>query len=191
MLSLRSVTPADWVARIEPHLDEVLVDHAHCEKKAAGAALNMVFAYVEYPEFIVPLTEIVEEELQHFRQVLEILDARGVKLIGQPQSSYGRRLFDLMRTDATGKAVDRCCISALIEARSCERFTLLRDHLSDRDLAAFYGSLLESEARHHGINVRLAETFASRDVVRARLDELAEAEAAIISVGDALPRLHS
>lgn len=191
MLSLKSETPPSWVTRIEPDFDEVLIDHAHCEKKAAGAALNMVFAYVEHPQFVVPLTKIVEEELQHFRQVVEILEARDVKLVGQRQSSYGRRLHDLIRTDAVGKAVDRCCVSALIEARSCERFTLLRDHLTDRELAGFYGSLLESEARHHGIYVRLAETFAPRDVIRRRLDELAEAEAAIIAEGDPLPRLHS
>ena len=191
MLSLRSETPSSWVERIEPHLDTVLVDHAHCEKKAAGTALNMVFSYVEHSDFVVPLTEIVEEELQHFRQVVEILSARGVQLVGQPQSSYGRRLGALIRTTEPEKAIDRCCVAALIEARSCERFTLLRDHLEDRDLAAFYGTLLESEARHHAVYLRLAEAFASRETIRARLDELAEAEAAIIAEGDPMARLHS
>ena len=172
-------------------MDEVLVDHAHCEKKAAGTAMNMVFSYVEHPEFVLPLTEIVEEELQHFREVIGVLDARGVRLVGQVQSSYGRRLAELIRTREPEKAVDRCCVAALIEARSCERFTLLRDHLRDRELAAFYGGLLESEARHHGIYLRIAEHFAPREGIRQRLDELATREAEIIADGDPLPRLHA
>ena len=82
-------------------------------------------------------------------------------------------------------------MAALIEARSCERFGILRDHLADRDLADFFGSLYESEARHHGSYVQLAQLFATRDEVRARLAELAEAEAAIILEGEPLARVHS
>ncbi len=191
MLSLKSETSPDWIARIEPHMDEVLIDHAHCEKKAAGTAMNMIFSYVEHPEFVVPLTEVVEEELLHFRQVIEVLVSRGKKLVGQPQSSYGRRLSALIRTTEPDKAVDRCCVAALIEARSCERFTLLRDHLSDRRLADFYGTLLESEARHHALYLRLAEHFAEKEVVWGRLEQLAVEEAAIVADGDSIPRLHA
>lgn len=191
MLSLRSETPVDWVASIEPHMDEILVDHAHCEKKAAGTAMNMIFSYVEHPEFVVPLTEVVEEELLHFRQVIAVLEARGQRLVGQPQSSYGRRLGELVRTKEPEKVIDRCCVAALIEARSCERFTLLRDHLKDRGLAAFYGTLLESEARHHALYLRLAEHFAPRETVRARFDQLAAQEASIVADGGPEPRLHS
>jgi tRNA-(ms[2]io[6]A)-hydroxylase len=191
MLSLRSTTSPDWVARMEIHMDQVLVDHAHCEKKAAGSAMSMVFAYVEHPVFIRPLTEIVEEELQHLREVMDVMDARGIPLVGQPQSTYGRRLGALIRTQEPEKVLDRCLVAALIEARSCERFTLLRDHLLDRELGAFYGRLLESEARHHATYLRLAEHFVPKHVVRERLDALAEAEATIIAEGDPLPRLHA
>ena len=191
MLSLKSETPPEWVARIEPHMDEVLVDHAHCEKKAAGTAMNMIFSYVEHPQFVVPLTEVVEEELLHFRQVIELITARGGKLVGQPQSSYGRRLGALIRTAEPHKVVDRCCVAALIEARSCERFTLLRDHLGDRHLADFYGTLLESEARHHALYLRLAEHFADKGDIWSRLEHLAGEEAAIVADGDPIPRLHA
>lgn len=191
MLFLQSETSPDWVARIEPHMDEVLVDHAHCEKKAAGTAMNMIFSYVEHPEFVVPLTEVVEEELLHFRQVIEILAERGSKLVGQPQSSYGRRLGALIRTTEPDKVVDRCCVAALIEARSCERFTLLRNHLRDPRLADFYGTLLESEARHHALYLRLAEHFVAKDVIRNRFEQLAHEEAAIVADGDPIPRLHA
>jgi tRNA-(ms[2]io[6]A)-hydroxylase len=82
-------------------------------------------------------------------------------------------------------------IASLIEARSCERFALLRDHLADRDLSAFYGGLFESEARHHASYVQMARAFAAEEVVRERLEELSAAEAEIIDRGDPVPRMHS
>ncbi len=191
MLSLQSSTPPEWVDRIRPQISEVLVDHAHCEKKAAGVAMNLIFSYVEHTEFAVALSEIVEEELQHFREVLAILHRREIPLRGQTPSSYGKRLAELVRKDEIGKAVDRCCIAALIEARSCERFMVLRDHLGDSELCSFYGRLLESEARHHGTYVRLARHFAPEATVMDRLAELSAREAQIIARGDDLARLHS
>jgi len=100
-------------------------------------------------------------------------------------------LNELVRKLEPGKAVDRLLVAGLIEARSCERFDLLRQHVQDAELAAFYGSLFESEARHHSTYVRLAKLFAKDEVVDKRLDELAATEAEIIAVGDVLPRMHS
>jgi tRNA-(ms[2]io[6]A)-hydroxylase len=191
MLSLRSTTDRHWIDRIEPHINEVLVDHAHCEKKAAGAAMSMIFAYVEHEGIVVPLTEVVQEELLHFTQVLQILKDRGIPLIGQSQSRYGQRLGEQIRKLEPHKFLDRCIVAALIEARSCERFTLLRDHLKDRELANFYDTLLESEARHHALYLKMAETVFNRDQVRQRLLELSAKEAEILALGDPLPRLHS
>ena len=191
MLSLSSKTPTEWVDRIEGHLSEVLIDHAHCEKKAAGTAMNMIFSYVEHPTITIPLSTVVEEELAHFRQVLQILADRGIPIVGQVQSRYGERLSALIRKTEPEKFLDRCVIAALIEARSCERFMLLRDHLKDRELAQFYDSLLESEARHHSLYLRLAEEKHDRETVRTRLRELAEREGEIIALGDPFPRLHS
>ncbi len=191
MLNLQSETPRAWIDRIEPHLDVVLIDHAHCEKKAAGVAMNLIFSYVEQVAFVAPLTEIVNEELDHFRQVLDVLADRGVTFRRQAPSSYGRRLADLARKHEPAKVIDRCLIAALIEARSCERFALLRDHLSDRSLANFYGELFESEARHYATYVRFARQFGSAQEVDARLQELAAEEALIIAQGDPFPRMHS
>jgi tRNA 2-(methylsulfanyl)-N6-isopentenyladenosine37 hydroxylase len=87
--------------------------------------------------------------------------------------------------------VDRLLIAGLIEARSCERFDVLRKHIADSELAGFYGSLFESEARHHSTYVRLAKDFASEQEVQARLRELAQAEAEILAEGDERPRMHS
>jgi tRNA-(ms[2]io[6]A)-hydroxylase len=191
MLHLRSATGARWLAQVDAHLNEVLIDHAHCEKKAAGTALNLIFHYVEDRELCREMTEIVREELEHFHLVLDLLDRRGVRFRRLKPSQYGRRLNDLVRKQEPERAVDRLLVAGLIEARSCERFQALADHVADAELAAFYRGLFESEARHHATYTRLAKHFAPEEAVVARLEELATAEAVIIGEGEPLPRMHS
>ena len=137
------------------------------------------------------MADIVVEELDHFRQVLDLLDSRSIKFRTLRASNYGKQLNELVRKQDPQRAVDRLLVGALIEARSCERFALLRDHVQDRELADFYGSLFESEARHHATYVQLAKLFSPEADVHQRLEELAAEEAAIIERGDALPRMHS
>lgn len=191
MLHLHAPTPPRWLDQVAANLEELLLDHAHCEKKAAGVALNLLFAYVEDAELCRAMTEIVAEELAHFHLVRDLLDRRGIRFRRVRPGRYGERLHALTRKLEPGRAVDRLLVAALIEARSCERFGLLRDHLADRELAEFFGGLFESEARHHTTYVRLAKHFAPDDAVRARLAELAEAEAEIVREGDDAPRMHS
>lgn len=191
MLSLQSATNPEWVARAAERLDELLIDHAHCEKKAAGVAMNLIFSYVEHVDFVAPLGEIVSEELLHFRQVLDVLAARGIRFRRQQPSSYGARLNELVRKTEPQRVIDRCLVAALIEARSCERFAVLRDHVADAELSAFYGSLFESEARHHATYVRFARQFGSEEEVSRRLEELAAEESRIIAAGDPFVRMHS
>jgi tRNA-(ms[2]io[6]A)-hydroxylase len=191
MLNLHSPTPARWLAQVLPHLDELLIDHAHCEKKAAGVAMNLLFAYVENADLCRAMTEIVQEELEHFHQVRAILDQRGIALRKLRPSRYGEQLHALISKFEPQRTVDRLLIAGLIEARSCERFALLRDHLPDAELATFFGSLFASEARHHSTYVRLAKTVADEETVRQRLRTLAEAESAIMLAGDEVPRMHS
>jgi tRNA-(ms[2]io[6]A)-hydroxylase len=191
MLSLVSSTSPWWLETVEGHLEEVLIDHAHCEKKAAGTALNLIFAYVDRVELIRELTPIVGEELAHFRMVLDLIEARGMKFRRLVPSNYGRKLNELVRKQEPGRAIDRLLVAALIEARSCERFALLRDRLKDAELAEFYGSLFASEARHHATYVELARLFDRTGEVDSRLAELAAAEGAIIDESDGLARVHS
>jgi len=191
MLNLHAPTPQSWLPKVSANLEELLLDHAHCEKKAAGVAMNLLFSYVDQPDLARELHEIVREELDHFEQVFDRIKARGYPWRKLKPSSYGERLHHLIRKEEPGKAVDRLLVAALIEARSCERFGILRDNLADRDLADFFGSLYESEARHHGTYVRLACHLAPREVVRERLEELARQEAEIMAQGDDLPRMHS
>jgi len=176
---------------VDEHLDEILIDHAHCEKKAAGTAMNLLVSYVEDEELCREMTRIVAEELEHFHLVLAQLHRRNVRFRRIKPSNYGRQLHTLICRQEPSRAVDRLLVAALIEARSCERFDLLRRHVPDRELAEFFGSLFESEAGHHSTYVRLAGHFASSDVVHHRLAELAAAEAEIIAIGDTLPRVHS
>jgi tRNA 2-(methylsulfanyl)-N6-isopentenyladenosine37 hydroxylase len=191
MLSLHVPTPERWLQQVEDHLDLLLIDHAHCEKKAAGVAMNLLFSYVEHSELTRAMTEIVQEELDHFHQVRAIIDRRAIRFYKLSPSSYGAKLHELVSRQEPQRAVDRLLVAGLIEARSCERFGLLRDRLADRVLAEFYGSLFESEARHHSTYVRLAKEFMSEDAVHERLAELSEMEGKIILVGEDQPRMHS
>src|SRR5262249_18988291 len=160
MLNLKSQTDERWLAQVERDLPAILVDHAHCEKKAAGAAMNLLFTYGSAkPALCRELADIVTEELDHFRQVLDLLDERGIRFWSQKPSSYGRKLNDLVRKTEPERAIDRLLVAALIEARSCERFSLLREHVADRQLSDFYASLFESEARHHSTYVQMAWQF--------------------------------
>ncbi|MCH7726042.1 MAG: tRNA-(ms[2]io[6]A)-hydroxylase [Planctomycetes bacterium] len=191
MLNLQAPTSDRWLRQVDEHLDEILIDHAHCEKKAAGCALNLIFAYVEHEDLCQEMTKIVNEELEHFHLVLDLLKSRTIRFRRLKPSNYGRQLNDLVRKIEPERAMDRLLVAALIEARSCERFALLRDHLQDQQLAQFYESLFESEARHHATYVRLAKLFGSDESVNQRLDDLSAEEARIIQRGDVLPRMHS
>jgi tRNA-(ms[2]io[6]A)-hydroxylase len=191
MLSLQSETSPAWLDQLDAGLDEILIDHAHCEKKAAGTAMNLIFAYVDNEPLCRELVGIVNEELEHFEMVLDQLSSRNIRFRRLKPSSYGRRLNDLVRKQEPQRAVDRLLVAGLIEARSCERFDLLRRHVKDPRLSEFYGSLFESEARHHSTYVRLARFYGDDQAVAQRLQELAREEAIIIATGDRFPRMHS
>ncbi len=193
MLNLHSTTSDRWLAQVDADLATVLIDHAHCEKKAAGTAMSLLFAYGGVMAMCRELPPIVIEELEHFKLVLDLLQRRGIPLRTMKPSNYGKQLNELVRKGEPHRAVDRLIIAGLIEARSCERFALLRGHIADRDseLADFYASLFESEARHHSTYVQLACQFDRQEAVHGRLAELSVAEAEIIARGDTLPRMHS
>lgn len=191
MLHLKAPTAPEWLQRVQGNLDELLIDHAHCEKKAAGTAMNLLFAYVEQVPLVRCLADIVREELEHFEQVLDLLAARGVRFRGLKPTSYARRLHQQVRKTEPQRAVDRLLVAGLIEARSCERFDLLRRQIQDDQLRTFYDSLFESEARHHATYVQLAACFAPRHEVLHRLDQLARIEAHILQQVEPWVRMHS
>ena len=191
MLHLASDTDPAWLPRAASNLDDVLLDHAHCEKKAAGAAMKLLFAYPHHRFLQEPLAELAREELEHFQQVLALLDDRGVKYQTIRPSPYGMALHSRVRRDEPDRLLDLLCVSALIEARSCERFQLLADGLEEGDARELYSSLLASEARHHGIYLVLATELVGRAVAEARLEEMARHEAEVVAAPCEWVRLHA
>jgi tRNA-(ms[2]io[6]A)-hydroxylase len=189
VLKLAAATSPAWTARALAHLDEVLLDHAHCEKKAAGVALRLLFQYPERASFQAPLAALAREELAHFEAVLAVLAERGIPFARQRPSAYAGRLRSAVAAQEPARLVDTLLCSALIEARSCERLGLLAEALPDPELAGFYAALRAAEARHHGVYVALACEVAPRDAVAERLAALAAHEAAVLALANE-PRLH-
>ena len=193
MLRLRNPTDAGWAARVLPHLDELLVEQAHLEKKAASAAITYLFRYPEHVFLQVPLSELAREELEHFEQTMAILERRGIAFGRQKPGPYAGRLLAIVRDKEPARLLDQMLCNATIEARSCERMKVLSEALVDRDpeLAGFYHALVVSEARHHALYVRLAERIFDPAEVRARLDEVLDHEGDVIAKATPLPRLHN
>lgn len=155
---------------------EVLIDHAHCERKAAGAAVQLMFRYLCEPGLGEVLSPLAREELEHFEQVLTLLKARGRYLEPLPSPGYGAMLAKQVRRGEPERMLDSFLVAGLIEARSHERMALLAEHSPDSALRGLYGALLKSEARHFGLYWMLCNERYPRDVIVPRLNALAAAE---------------
>ena len=189
--TLKQPTRWEWVEQALTHLNIILLDHSHCERKAAGVALNLMFRYPSNTQLVRQLTAIAREELEHFELVNQWLERRGVPLAPLSAPPYGGGLTALVRRTEPERLLDSLLVSGLIEARSHERLGLLATHCPDRELAEFYGSLMASEARHYGVYWVLADTYFERDVVKARLEELAIQESELLATLHPEPRIHS
>ena len=189
--ALDAPTPPAWTACALAGLDELLVDHAHCEKKAAGTALNLIFRYPRHAALLDPLSKLAREELVHFEQVLALLRERGIAFVPQKPARYAGELRAAIRAQEPGRLVDALLCSALIEARSCERFELLAAAVSDTGLRDFYAGLHAAESRHQRVYVELAGAFAPPDELRARHREIAAREAAILAQTPLAARMHA
>ena len=185
------MTPPAWTTRALAGLDELLVDHAHCEKKAAGTALNLIFRYPRHAPLLDPLSKLAREELVHFEQVLAILRARGAAFAPQKPAPYAGRLRAETRSADPARLIDALLCSALIEARSCERFALLVAAVRDPVLRDFYAGLHAAEARHQRVYLELAAAFEPVAALVARHRELAAHEAEILASTRLAPRMHA
>lgn len=188
---LQQPTSDAWVEQALAHLDTILLDHSHCERKAAGVALNLMFRYPSYAKLVRSLTAIAQEELEHFEQVNQILERRGMPLGPLAAPPYGAGLRAQIRPNEPHRLLDSLLVSGLIEARSHERLGLLGTHCPDPELAAFYRGLMASEARHYGIYWVLATTYCDRTEVNQRLKELSAIESDLLSTLHPEPRIHS
>lgn len=189
--TLKQPTSWAWVEQALSHIDIILLDHSHCERKAAGVALNLMFRYPSSTQLVRQLTAIAREELEHFEQVNQWLEQRGIPLAPLAPSPYGAGMKAQIRRDEPERMLDALLVSGLIEARSHERLGLLATHCPERELAEFYRSLMASEARHYGIYWVLADTYFERDVVKKRLEQLAVGESELLATLYPEPRIHS
>lgn len=188
---LQQPTSEAWIEQAITHLDVILLDHSHCERKAAGVAMNLMFRYPSSAKLVRALTAIAQEELEHFELVNQWLDRRGIALAPLSAPPYAAGLKAQMRNQEPDRMLDSLLVSGLIEARSHERLGLLGQHCPEPELAKFYCSLMASEARHYGIYWTLATTYFDRDQVNQRLVELAIVESELLSNLHPEPRIHS
>ena len=167
----------------------LLVDHAHCEKKAASTALSFIFRYPNQPDLMQKMSRFAREEMRHFEKVLVLIVKKGGEFNHLSPSRYARELRRHVRTVEPYKLIDTLIIGAFIEARSCERFAKLVPVLED-DIATFYGGLLAAEARHFQTYLELARQAADHDI-SDRIAEFSAIEAELIVRPDDQFRFHS
>ncbi len=190
MLKLLSATSPEWAPRACAAPAALLIDHAHCEKKAAGAALRLLFRYPHHAALQAPLSALAREELGHFEQVLAQLSRLGIAFTPQRPSPYAGKLHARVRPEEPARLVDTLLCCAVIEARSSERLVLLADAFEDCELARFYRRLAKAEQRHHRLYVELAAHFEDAAELSRRLDAWLAYEAEALAATPRVARLH-
>ncbi|MGB3622983.1 tRNA-(ms[2]io[6]A)-hydroxylase [Ketobacter sp. MCCC 1A13808] len=191
---LGCATPTEWLDVAMVNLPTLLVDHAHCEKKAASTALNLLFRYVDRKALLTKLTQLAREELLHFEQVLELMERHGVQYDHLTPSRYAMGMRQHIRTTEPGRLVDTLIVGAFIEARSCERFESIAPRLMQtekyRDVGKYYRFLLKSESRHYQDYLALAREYAP-ECIDDRVGFFRDLEAGLILSPDSELRFHS
>lgn len=179
MLGLKLPTDPRWVNIAEKNIDEILIDHAHCELKAASTANSLIMSFPEYNELVTEMVSLVKEEMSHFKMVHERLLKRNVALGRDRKDLYVHDLLKFFPKGGsrTTQLVHRLLYAALIEARSCERFRLLSENIKDQDLAKFYRDLMASEANHYTLFLNFARKFGDRKEVDKKWNDLLVYEA--------------
>jgi tRNA-(ms[2]io[6]A)-hydroxylase len=182
MLGLKLPTDPRWVNIAEKNIDEILIDHAHCELKAASTANSLIMSFPEYSDLVTEMVSIVKEEMSHFKLVHERLLKRGIELGRDRKDLYVHDLLKFFPKGGsrTTQLVHRLLYAALIEARSCERFRLLSENIKDQDLAKFYRDLMVSEANHYVLFLNFARTFGDRKEVDEKWQALLNYEAELM-----------
>ncbi len=190
MLCLKVDTQSGWIESAIADLDRVLIDHAHCEKKAALNAYALISRYPERDRLVREMISLAQEETDHFQRVYRFIRGRGAQLARDPGDPYVQELHALIRRNEPGRMLDALLVAALVEARSCERFSILSRAVADKELREFYRELLASEAGHYRTFVDIAKEYFPADMVASRLDTLADAEAEIIFRLTSAPAMH-
>lgn len=182
MLGLKLPTDPRWVNIVEKNVEEILTDHAYCEQKAASTAISLIVSFPEYSELVQEMTELVQEEMSHFKMVHDKIIERGWTMGRDRKDEYVLQLITFFPKGGsrTTQLVHRLLYAALIEARSCERFRLLSEELEDKKLAVFYRKLMISEANHYTMFLGFARKYGGREEVDKKWQQLLTYEAEIM-----------
>ncbi len=182
MLGLKLPTDPRWVNIVEKNLEEILTDHAFCEIKASATAISLMVSFPEYTALVQAMSPLAQEELDHFKQVHDIIIKRGWTLGRDRKDYYVNKLVKFFPKGGsrTTQLVHRLLYAALIEARSCERFKILSENLQDQELADFFKSLMKSEAGHYTLFLKFARNYGNREEVDQKWEALLEFEAEIM-----------
>lgn len=183
-------TPDAWIKQALDNQDLMLIDHANCEKKAAGTAMNLMYRYVSDFELLNKMSRLAREELRHFEQVIAIMQSRGIEYPQIQASRYAAKLRKPIRSHEPERLIDTLIVGAIIEARSCERFNKLAPFL-DEELKKFYLSLLKSEARHYQDYLGLAKKAANGQSIEERIATFLELDQELVQSSDSEFRFHS
>jgi tRNA 2-(methylsulfanyl)-N6-isopentenyladenosine37 hydroxylase len=182
MLGLKLPTDPRWVNIAEKSIDDILIDHAFCEQKAASTGISLIVRYSDLTKLVEEVTPLVAEEWGHFRRVLKEMAKRGVSLGRARKDDYVIGLQSYMiKGNSQGLLLEKLLVSALIEARSCERFRLLSLYCSDESLRGFYHEFMVSEAGHYRMFIDLAKEYYPEDQVKKRWQEWLEIEAKVLA----------
>jgi tRNA 2-(methylsulfanyl)-N6-isopentenyladenosine37 hydroxylase len=180
-MKLKEPTSEKWLPLALSRFDEVLIDHAHCEKKAAANALSLLQVYPDVPGLPAQMARLAREESAHLAKVLALMEERGLTLGRDSGDPYAKGLQELMRNGSRERRLDRLLVAGIIESRSHERLQLLADGLEDAKLKRLYAELAKSEDGHQKLFVRLAKNVEDGAEVDERLDQLLDAEAALLA----------
>jgi tRNA-(ms[2]io[6]A)-hydroxylase len=185
VLRLKLPTDPRWVNIVETNIEEILSDHAWCEQKAASNAITIITINSEYPDLVSDMLALAKEEIEHFQMVHEIIKKRGLTLARERKDEYVGELAQYMKKSNKGSRVsgfvERMLFSAMIEARSCERFKVLSENINDEELSVFYRDLMESEAAHYTTFITYARKYGHGIDVEKRWREWIEFEASVIA----------
>lgn len=181
-LGLELPTDPRWIDIAEKKIEDILVDHAYCEQKAASSCISLIMLYPERQKLVDMLTPVVAEEWSHFERVLEELKKRGFSLGRQRKDEYVEALSKVVAKGGSRdqQLVEKLLLNALIEARSCERFKILWKNIADEGLSKFYYELMVSEASHYKNFLQLAKEYMPEDYVNKRWKEFLKEEAEIM-----------
>ena len=187
---LASSTDPEWVKVILEDFDAFLIDHASCERKAMAYAMSVVVKYPDRTEIISDLLQVAQDELDHFRDVLNLMEQRGLQMSPDEPDPYVNQLIKVCRHGRDERLLDRLLVASVIETRGAERFRIIAEALEDPELKAFYRDLWATEARHGDVFKKMALNYFDESVIESRSQEIIEAEAKIIAELEWRPSLH-